>query len=140
MDMELVKKKRSDWLFNHEKIRDAIIEILAENKLATIREVAKRVGMNKKHVHTHMKYLRFEPIKHPLRFLTNDIIQSLAKKALSGSYKHMELWFKLMEGYSEKNEIKNTGELTLKTDIDFESLSSEMLNKILLAKNNQPKQ
>ena len=94
------------WDLNHQIIRDSYVNLIRElERKPTYEEVAKDSKLSINTIKKHIKELKFDPLKHPLRVLTDDILISIAKSAKEGSYASQKLWMQVCEGWSEKQEI-----------------------------------
>lgn len=129
-------KKKREWVDNQKLIHDAYLNYInnLENKgkAPTLIQLAEITGLSMKTIERHIKLIEFKPQEHVSKVLLDDVIAKLAERAMSGSYKHMDLYLKIIGGWTEKTEIKQTTEM----EIDFtnvEKLSSEMLEKIASA-------
>lgn len=102
------KKRNKNWEENQRVISSAYVDMINETgRQPTIMQVCERTGKAYNTVQAHLKSLKFEPLEHPLRVLTNDIVLSVARKALKGSFPHQKLWFELMEGWKPQSEMDN---------------------------------
>ncbi len=127
--MPNTEKRAKHWEANHRSIRDAYIQLVTELKgMPMIQEVAKRAGLGYSTVQRHLDDLHFEPLKHPLRILTPDVILAIANSARKGSAMSQKLWMQLMEGWAEKHDITTMGnQITM--PIDLSNLTKEELKQ-----------
>lgn len=95
-------KKRVDWEANQSVIRDAFMKLLKKyNRMPSSYEIAKQTGLSASSVQTHFKDMKFEPLNHQARALTNDVVLSIARSAQKGNSQAQKLWMQIMEGWSE---------------------------------------
>ena len=100
------------WDINHALIRDSYIDLIMELKRKpTYDEVSKHSKLSVKTIKLHIKELKFDPQKHPLRILTEDVILSIASSAKSGSAASQKLWMQICEGWTEKQVLEHEGEI-----------------------------
>jgi len=98
--------KNITWDLNHRIIRDSYIKLIKlYQKKPTIKEVSEDCNLSMTTIDKHLKNLQFDPLKHPLRILTEDVILSIASSAKAGSSASQKLWMQICEGWSEKQEI-----------------------------------
>jgi len=104
---------------NHQIIRDSYVRLIKNLKRKpTIAEVSKDCNLSHNTIDKHIKDLKFDPLKHPLRMLTEDVMLSIANSAKKGSSASQKLWMQICENYSERtiNEIpgiEKIGEIVL---------------------------
>ena len=99
------------WDLNHHIIRDSYVKLIKDFKRKpTIAEVSKDCNLSHNTIDKHIKELKFDPLKHPLRMLTEDVILSIANSAKRGSSASQKLWMQIAEGWSEKTILE--GEIT----------------------------
>lgn len=92
--------RRNDWDANHAIIRDKFIELIRLNKRRpTIAEVSIASGLSKTCIKEHISKLKFEPLKHDLRILTDDVMLTIYESARGGNSGSQRLWAELMEGW-----------------------------------------
>lgn len=100
--------KRGDYEYNHWKLAEAYKAFVKQwRRTPTARELAEDCELDEKTVRTHLKKMRFVAKEHPARILTNDIINALASKALSGDLAAFDRWMQVMEEYVPKQEIRH---------------------------------
>lgn len=100
--------KRGDYEYNHWKLAEAYKAFVKQwRRTPTARELAEDCELDEKTVRTHLKKMRFVAKEHPARILTNDIINALASKALSGDLAAFDRWMHVMEEYVPKQEIRH---------------------------------
>mgnify|MGYP001323089641 CR=1 FL=1 len=106
--------KRSDWEMNNQKIREAFIVILKrkQGRKPTIEELAKEANLSAIAVRGHLKKLKFESQGSMWKVLTEDVIIAVYKSAMKGNTASQKLWFQLIEGWTEKNEIEHSGHIS----------------------------
>lgn len=106
--------KRADGEYNHQVIRQAYVDLIKKLKRRpSFAEVAAYTDLSVPTIARHIKDLKFEPLKHPLRVLTDDILLSVANEARKGKYWHSRLWFQLAEGWSEDVNVNLGAQETL---------------------------
>lgn len=99
--------KNIAWQRNQALIQEIYIELVKELKRCpTILEVSEGVNLSVNTINKHIKKLKFEPLKSPLRSLTPDVLMSIVKSARRGSSASQKLWLQVMEGWAEKTEVK----------------------------------
>jgi hypothetical protein len=109
------KHKKTDRrvIDNKQAITDAILVLLKEHKNSnhiTDREIAEKTGLHLNTVATHRKSLTFDAKKHPMRYLTDEVVTNIFfnTKRQVGSQK---LWMQLMEGWIEEERIEHSGNI-----------------------------
>jgi hypothetical protein len=107
--------KRKDWEINNQKIREAFISVLKrkQGKRPTLAELAKESKLSVIAVRGHMHDLKFEAGSNMFRILTDDVILAMYRTAMKGNPAAQKLWMQVIEGWSEKNELKHSGEVVL---------------------------
>ena len=104
--------KNITYEINHSLIHDSYVKLIKELKRKpTIAEVAKDCNLSHNTIDSHIKDLKFDPLKHPLRVLTEDVILSIASSAKSGSAASQKLWMQICEGWTEKQVLEHEGEI-----------------------------
>lgn len=123
------EKRAKHWELNHRKIRDAYIQLIKEKQgMPTMSEISTITGLSHSTVQRHLDDLHFEPLKHPLRILTPDVILAIANSARKGSAMSQKLWMQLMEGWVEHHDITTMGnQITM--PIDLSNLTKEELKQ-----------
>lgn len=113
-------KRNITWERNQKLLQETYVKLLQLFKRCpTISEVAKEVNLSTKTIKLHIKELKFDPIESPLRVLTPDVIASIYNSARKGSSQSQKLWMQLMEGWSEKMDMKLSGGVKMiKDDIE----------------------
>ena len=133
--------KNITWDLNHQIIRDSYVKLIKNFKRKpTIKEVSEDSGISTTTIDKHIKELTFEPLKHPLRMLTEDVILSIANSAKKGSSASQKLWMQICEGWSEKtiNEIPGIEKIQ-PLNIIVDSLeTSEVLKQLIDASKAKP--
>ena len=74
-------------------------------------EISIDTGMSITTIKKHLDLLVFEPIKHPLRELTDDVLIAIFRSSVKGTPASQKLWLQVMEGWTEKKEIDIPGGL-----------------------------
>ena len=117
-EKELVKSGTNiTWDLNHSIIRNSYVKLIQELKRKpTYDEVVTDSGLSRNTIQKHISTLKFDPLKHPLRILTDDVIISIISSAKNGSAGSQKLWMQLCEGWSEKTIIEHEGQIDL-TDV-----------------------
>jgi len=106
--------KNTTWDYNHSIIRDSYVKLIKNFKRKpTYDEVSKDTDLSIPTIKKHIDELRFEPLKHPLRILTEDVILSIANSANEGSSASQKLWMQICEGWTEKQIIEHEGKINL---------------------------
>jgi len=102
------------WDYNHSIIRDSYVKLIQNlERKPTYPEIAKDTNLAHTTIEKHISILKFEPHKHPLRILTDDVILAIAGSARNGSSASQKLWFQIMEGWTEKQIMEHEGEINL---------------------------
>ena len=100
---------------NHSLIRNSYIKLIKNLKRKpTILEVSKDCNLSTNTIDKHIKELKFDPLKHPLRILTEDVILSIVNSAKKGSSASQKLYMQICEGWSERQIFEHEGEINLK--------------------------
>ena len=95
-------KRRKNFVVNNLLIKNFIIKQLNESKgmdVPTNDKIAEGTGLSLRTVVNHCKTLQFEPIIHPLRTLTDNVVVNmfnLTRKSATA----VKYWFEIMEGIS----------------------------------------
>lgn len=91
---------RTDWEQNHAKIREAMLELLAEKRgrIPSQDEIAKRSGLSRTTVQRHMREMELTRIAKPFRALADTVLLGLANRAVKGDTAAARLYFKLTFG------------------------------------------
>lgn len=122
--------KNITWDLNHQIIRDAYVNLIANlERKPTYKEVSEECNLSIKTIKKHIDMLKFNPSKHPLRILTEDVIMSIANSATGGSHGSQKLWMQLLEGWSEKTIIEHEGQ------IDLTDVRNKLIEKLTEKKN-----
>ena len=126
--------KNITWDLNHSLIRDSYVKLIKElERKPTIAEVSKDCNLSHNTIDSHIKELRFDPLKHPLRMLTEDVMLAIEDSAKNGSSASQKLWMQICEGWSEKtiNEIPGIEKIQ-PLNIIVDSLeTSEVLKQLI---------
>lgn len=105
------------WELNHSIIRTSYVDLIKKLKRKpTIKEVSEDCKLSPTTIKKHIKTLTFEPLKHPLRILTDDVIISIISSSKNGSSSSQKLYMQLLEGWNEKTIIEHEGQIDL-TDV-----------------------
>lgn len=108
--IERGRRKNATWEANNAAIRDAYVRLIADLKRRpTIDEVCQMLGegsLNSETVRKHINALKFEPIAHPLRILSDDVLLAVIESAKGGNAASQKLWFQVMEGWRESNIVE----------------------------------
>ena len=106
--------KNTTWEWNHAKIRDSYIKLIQSlERKPTYDEVSKDTNLSYKTIQKHADTLKFEPHKHSLRILTDDVMMSIANSAMDGSHGSQKLLMQIIEGWSERTVLEHEGEINL---------------------------
>ena len=106
--------KNITWDLNHQIIRDSYVDLIKLHKRKpTYAEVSIDCKLSPKTIKKHIDTLRFDPLKHPLRILTEDVILSIVDSAKNGSSASQKLWMQICEGWTEKQIIEHEGKINL---------------------------
>lgn len=106
--------KNITWDLNHSIIRDSYVKLIKELKRKpTYDEVSKETNLSINTIKKHIDELKFEPLKHPLRVLSEDVLISIANSAKKGSAASQKLWMQICEGWSERQIMEHTGEVNI---------------------------
>ena len=127
MKLEKVVKscKNTTWDYNHSIIRDSYVKLIKNFKRKpTYDEVSKDINLSINTIKKHIDELKFEPLKHPSRILTEDVILAIANSAQEGSSASQKLWMQICEGWSERQIIKHEGKINL------DDVREELIDKL----------
>src|SRR5262245_12764114 len=108
---------KSDFEFNHARIRDAYIELLKAKKgrNPTLAEISEQVGLSVTTVKKHLDELDKTKIakigNSKFKILSDDVILSIYRAAMKGSAASQKLWLQIVEDWNEKQETKLSGEI-----------------------------
>ena len=118
--------KNITWEINHQIIRDAYVTLIAElERKPTYQEVSDHCNLSIKTIKKHIDELKFNPVKSPLRILTEDVIMSIANSALEGSHGSQKLWMQILEGWSERTVLEHEGK------IDVTEIRQRLIDRLL---------
>jgi predicted transcriptional regulator len=99
-------KKRRDKEANQALIHDTYVALIVQHKRQPIaREIAQACGLTTKTIYKHLAELKFDPIAHPLRVLTDSVVISVYMSARKGNTSAQKFWFQLMEGWVENSSV-----------------------------------
>ena len=101
------KRKYATWEANHAAVRDAYVRLIGDLKRRpTTDEVAQMSTLSYDAVRKHLKEIKFEPIAHPLKVLSDDVLLAVFDSAKAGNAASQKLWFQVMEGWRESNIVE----------------------------------
>lgn len=112
-------KTRQDFEFNQAKIREAFIELLKEKKgrRPTRVELSERTGIHFNTIQKHLRGIDFSGLladdQKIFRVLTDDIILAIYRAGMKGNPSAQKLWMQYVEGWTEKQETKHSGAITV---------------------------
>lgn len=116
----MADKKNKTWQTNQSLIQQAYIVLAKElRRCPTIVEISDEVDISVTTIEKHVKEIEFEPVEHPLRVLTNDVLFSIYTSARKGRTGSQKLWLQVMEGWKEKSEI----------DLGFKKSIADLVNE-----------
>ena len=91
-------------------IRDSFIKLIERlKKKPTYPEIAKDCGLSESTIQKHIEELEFDPMRHPLRMLSDNVLIAIYDSAIGGNVRAQKLWFQVLEGWNEKQEIRHSG-------------------------------
>ena len=126
--------KNITWDYNHSIIRDSYVKLIKElERKPTYAEVSKDCNLSHVTIEKHIKSLKFNPAKHPLRILTEDVIMSIAGSAIDGSHGSQKLWMQIIEGWSERTVLEHEGK------IDVTEIRQRLIDRLLKAREEKKK-
>jgi len=118
--------KNITWEINHQIIRDAYVTLIASlERKPTYKEVSEDCGLSINTIKKHIDELKFNPVKSPLRILTEDVIMSIANSAMEGSHGSQKLWMQILEGWSERTVLEHEGK------IDVTEIRQRLIDRLL---------
>jgi hypothetical protein len=100
--------KHKLWDVNNAIIKDCIMRILKKSNgeiVPTNIMVAKETGLTVTTVRKHFSAMKFEPVNHPLRVLTDEVILNIYKLSKTNS-QSQKLWLQVMEGWNESVDLR----------------------------------
>jgi hypothetical protein len=101
------KQRQSVWEINHAAIRDAYVSLISKlGRRPATAEVAELAQLSYDVTRKHIRDLKFEPIAHPLKVLTDDVLLGIYKSAVDGNAASQKLWVQVMEGWRESNIVE----------------------------------
>ena len=84
--------KNITWELNHSIIRDSYVKLIQNlERKPTYAEVFEDCNLSINTIKKHIDTLKFNPAKHPLRILTDDVILAIAGSAMDGSHGSQKL-------------------------------------------------
>ena len=105
--------RNNTWELNHAIIRDSYVKLIKKLKRKpTYPEVAEDSKLSETTIKKHIDTLKFEPHKHPLRVLTEDVLLNIANCSRKNAASQ-KLWMQLFEGFSERQIMEHTGEISV---------------------------
>ena len=117
--------KNTTWDYNHSIIRNSYVKLIKNFKRKpTYDEVSKDTDLSIPTIKKHIDELKFEPLKHPLRILTEDVMLAIENSAKKGSSASQKLWMQICEGWSERQIIKHEGKINL------DDVREELMDKL----------
>ena len=124
--------KNITWELNHSIIRDSYVKLIGKLKRKpTIDEVANDCNLSHNTIDKHIKSLKFNPLKHPLRMLTDDVLISIVNSCKKGKSASQKLWMQLIEGWSERQIMEHTGE------VNIDGAREKLIEKLIDATRNK---
>ena len=119
-------RKNITWELNHQIIRDSYVKLIKDlGRKPTYAEVSKDCKLSHVTIEKHIKSLKFNPAKHPLRILTEDVMMSIANSAMEGSHGSQKLWMQILEGWSERTVLEHEGK------IDVTEIRKRLIDRLL---------
>lgn len=110
-----------EWDRNHVLIKEAYLTLMVDLlRFPTQTEVAVKCDLSRETVNRHLSEMTFEPIKHPARILTDEVIKSIAQASFKGNSASQKLWLQVMEGWVEKTEQEIKNDLPPVTGVQLE--------------------
>lgn len=106
--------KNITWDINHQIIRDSYVKLIQDlERKPTYQEVSDYCNLSIKTIKKHIDTLKFNPLRHPLRILTDDVILAIINSSKRGSSASQKLYMQLCEGWTEKQIIEHEGQISL---------------------------
>lgn len=103
--------------FEHRLVHEGFMQYVKRYETApSVEELADILDLDPRTVRSGIKSMNFDPIEHPLRVLTPDIILSIADSAKRGSVQAQKLWLQIFEGFSEEGGLVNSSQREDQTD------------------------
>ncbi len=126
---------RRDYAFNHDKIRLAFFEFVAEhNMLPSNSHLAKVTGLSEKTVRNHFREFDLSEITDKAKPFADSVLFSLTNRALKRTDPAtVKLYFQLVFGWNEKTEKKNPyaeEDLTTLTEAEFNQRLCELFDDV----------
>jgi predicted transcriptional regulator len=98
-------RKANSYRLIDQAIREVYLEILRnENRLASQQEIADRVGVTSRTIRNHLSNVQLQQLALPFRALSQDVIVSLYKKAVSGDLNAIRVFLHLVHDWVERKE------------------------------------
>lgn len=123
-------QKRVDWEKNQDIVREEVIRLInIEKKFPAMSLISRNTGLAYITIRRHIKVLKFEPMKNPLRVMNDDVLMNLIE--LSKTHPSAaKLWFQLMEDWQEKSKYDiTTGGRALERTVDLSKLTLDELKQ-----------
>lgn len=135
-DADVEMKRRADWEHHNELIYSAFITIATNNKrYPKLKEIAAQTGLSIKTIHLHLQESNFDQLKKKYAIFTEAALFKLATLAASGKSKdYMELFFRIVHGVGEKQQLDITSGGKRIGNFDMSALSDEEILAIKSAK------
>ncbi len=129
-DKNLPESSRNiTWELNHSIIRDSYVDLIKKlRRKPTYDEVSEDCNLSTQTIKKHIDTLEFDPLKHPLRILSDDVLISIANSAKKGSSASQKLWMQICEGWRERHEIEHGASPSL-TELIKDYQEQEKSNK-----------
>lgn len=106
--------KNVTWNLNHELIKETYISLIKKlSKAPTVAMISNECNISETTIKKHISEIEFKPVQSLTRLLTDNVILSIYKTAMSGNVAAQRLFLQLVEGWTEKSEI----DLTFKKSI-----------------------
>lgn len=121
--------KNNTWELNHAIIRDCYVKLIGNLKRKpTYDEVSKDINLSVNTIKKHIDTLQFDPQKHPLRILSDNVLMAIYDSAIKGNTGSQKLWMQLCEGWSEKQIMEHKGKVN--TEVDFTGFTDKELEML----------
>jgi len=112
--IEISEEERKEliWEENNEKITTAIHYLLRKEIKATVSNIARTAELSRKTVYEHLHKAEFKPVQkvsgHVNRFMIEEVVTRLCRKAIFGDLKAARLYLELMGAIQAKGTVTNT--------------------------------
>jgi transcriptional regulator with XRE-family HTH domain len=118
---------RSDRASNQSRITQALAEFKTANKrLPTQEELAERTGLSRTTVQRRLRDIDFGEAVAPLRLYLQDVLLTIAEKALAGDMRAAKLFLQVSYGWSEKDPSKLLPEKEDPTNMNSEQIEARL--------------